>query len=101
MTKNPLINSLSALAYIVLIAWIMSYGSKIMPHTNSFLAPVAVISLFTLSAAVMGFVFCYEPGQLYFEGKKKQAVDLFLKTVVIFGGMTIFALILLFSGVIL
>ena len=100
MTKNPVYNALAASAYIVLVAWVMNTGTRLFPHTNSFLAPVAVLSLFTLSAALMGYLFCYEPGQLYFNGKKKQAVTLFLQTVLAFGFLTMVALVLLFSGVI-
>lgn len=76
MSKNPIINGLSASAYIVLVALVMYFGTKTMPRADSFLAPVAIISLFTLSAAVMGFVFGYQPAQLYFDNKKKQAVSL-------------------------
>jgi hypothetical protein len=101
MTKNPIINGLGASAYIVLVASVMNFGSKIMPHNSSstFLAPIAMISLFTLSAAVMGYIFLYQPAQLYFDGKKKQAVKLFLQTVAVFGFLTVVALTLLFTGV--
>jgi len=100
MSKNPLINALSASVYIVLIALVMNWGTRMVTHPNTFIAPVAVISLFTLSAAVMGYLFCYQPAQLYFDGKKKAAVSLFLQTVAVFGCITALMLTLLFSGVI-
>ncbi len=99
MTQNPFVNALAAIAYIVLIASIMFYGTKTLGPADSIVAPVAMVSLFTLSAAVMGYLFCYQPIQLYFEGKKKKAVDLFLQTVGVFGGITALTLLLLFSGV--
>ncbi len=99
MSKNPIINGLAASAYIVLVASVMNLGTKLVRHPNTFIAPIALISLFTLSAAVMGYLFCYQPVQLYFDGKKKQAVQLFLQTVLIFGCITALALALLFSGV--
>ena len=99
MSKNPIINGLIASAYIVLVASVMNFGTKLIPHQNSFMAPIAVISLFTLSAAVMGYIFCYQPVQLYFNGKKKQAVQLFLQTVIIFGCLTALSLMLLFTGI--
>ena len=89
---------MAAGVYIVLIAGVMNWGTKMVRHPNSFLAPVAVISLFTLSAAIMGYLFCYQPIQLCFENKKKQAINLFLKTTLIFGIITIAALTPLFSG---
>ena len=100
MTKNPLINAISATLYIVFVATIMFYGSNHAPKHDTFLAPVALISLFTLSASAMGYIFLYQPFQLYFDGKKKQALNLFLQTVAIFGATTLIFLIILFSGLI-
>lgn len=98
MTRNPLLNALTAAGYIVLIVSVMNYGTKLVPRPNQFMAPIAVVSLFTLSAAVMGYLFCYQPVQLYFDGKKKQAVTLFLQTTVVFGCLTALTLVLLFTG---
>ena len=100
MTKNPFINAISATLYIALVALVMFFGSKHSDPVNPIIGPIAIISLFTLSAAVMGYIFCYQPAQLYFNKKKKAAVDLFLKTLIIFAAITILMLILLFSGII-
>lgn len=78
----------------------MDWGTRYAPRVQSVLAPIAVVSLFTLSAAVMGYVFLYKSAQLYFDGKKPQAVRLFLQTVAIFAVITGFFLGLLFSGLI-
>lgn len=99
MAKNPLINALVATLYIVLVASVMFYGTKNLGPANSIIAPIAVVSLFTLSVAVMGYLFCYQPGMLYFDGKKKEAIKLFLQTVGIFGGITVIILLLLFISV--
>ena len=101
MTKNPIVNALSATLYISAIVSIMFYGQQILSKApgDTVLAPIAFISLFTLSAAVMGYLFLSQPAQIYFEGKKKEAVNLFLKTVASFGVITLIALALLFSGV--
>ena len=99
MSKNPIINGFAASAYIVLIASVMNWGTKMVFHPNTFIAPIAVISLFTLSAAVMGYLFCYQPAQFYFDGKKKQAVSLFLQTVAVFACITALTLVVLFTGV--
>ncbi len=72
MTKNPILNAIAAGVYISIISLVMNWGTKYAPKGPTFLAPIAVISLFTLSAAVMGYIFCYEPAQLYFSGKKKR-----------------------------
>lgn len=101
MSKNPLINSSLATLYIVTLVLVMYFGiQKTAGQEDTFIIPIAMISLFTLSAAVMAYLFCFQPIQLYFEGKKKQAVNLFLQTVGVFGITTVLLLILMFSGVI-
>lgn len=98
MTKNPLLNALAASAYIVLVASVMYYGSKLPHHPDTVLAPIAFISLFSLSAAVMGYLFLSQPLQLYLAGKKQPAIKLFLQTLTAFAVLTILILIILFSG---
>lgn len=96
MSKNPLLNALAALLYITLVASFMFYGSKFANPKDSIIAPIFALSLFTLSAAVMGYLFCYQPAQLYFDNKRKEGVKLFLQTVGIFGGLTALLCVLLF-----
>lgn len=100
MSKNPLINALLAALYIVLVGSVMFYGSRIVKGPDSVLAPIAMISLFTFSAAVMGFLFLSQPFVLLFEGKKKEAVGFFLKSVAAFGAITALLLVFLFSNAI-
>ena len=100
MSKNPFLNALAASAYITFISVFMTWGSHIAPKEDTVVAPIAVISLFTLSAAVMGYVFCYTPLMLYMDGKKKAAVNLFLQTVGVFAVLTGVAITLMFTGVI-
>ncbi len=100
MTKNPFINAIAALIYITLIASFMFYGTKHASGTpESIIIPIAMLSLFTLSAAVMGYVFLSKPLLLYLDGKKKEAVKLFLHTVAVFAVITAIAMALLFSGI--
>ena len=100
MTKNPILNAIAALAYIVIVSSVMFYAPKIGEHgDDSVFAPIAVLSLFTLSAAFMAYVFFYQPFQLYFDGKKKQAIELAFKSFVSFAAVTVIVLALLFSGV--
>lgn len=96
MTKNPIINSLIASFYIFTITGLMTWGTSMVNPKDTFIAPVAMISLFTLSAAVMGYLFLYQPIQLYFDNKKKAAVRLFLQTVGFFGIITFLTLTSLF-----
>ena len=89
MSKNPFVNALAASAYIIALVssiWSMPQGS--IPE-NSFIGPITMLSLFVLSAAVMGYLFVYQPLCLFFEGKQQEAVRLFLLTVASFAGITL------------
>ena len=99
MTKNPFINAISATLYITFVALFMFYGNKLFGPKDTILTPIAVLSLFTLSAAVMGYLFLYQPLMLSFEGHKKSAVNLFLQTVGVFAGITALVFVLIFLGV--
>jgi len=97
MSKNPLINALGASAYIILGVTIMNFVTQpLINKPDTFFAPVVFLSLLTLSVAVMAFLFFYQPLLLFIEGKKKEAVSLFVKTVGIFAIFTVIALGLLF-----
>lgn len=99
MSRNPIVNALGASGYILLVVTVMNSLTQMLKNKpDTFFAPVAVLSLLTLSAAVMAYVFFYQPLRLLIEGKKKEAVSLFVQTVGVFGAFTVIALILLFSG---
>lgn len=101
MSKNPIVNALSASAYIILVVTVMTFVTQPLKNKpDTFFAPITFLSVLTLSVAVMAFLFFYQPLQFFIEGKKKEAVSLFVKTVGIFAAITVVALILLFSGLI-
>lgn len=88
MTKNPFYNALAASAYIVFGVFFMTWFTRQVPPPDTFLIPMAVLSLFVLSAAIMGYLFVYQPIVLLIEGKHKEALNLFLSTVGIFAIFT-------------
>lgn len=101
MSKNPIINAISASAYIFLVVSVMTFVTKPLRNKpDTFFAPIVFLSILTLSVAVMAFLFFYQPVLLFIEGKKKEAVNLFVKTVGFFAAFTALALIFLFSGLI-
>jgi hypothetical protein len=94
MTKNPFLNACAAIAYISVVASFLFYGSRFVgPSEDTVLAPITMLSLFVFSAAVMAYIFFYQPVQMYFDGEKKQALSLFLKTLLSFGVVTIVLLV--------
>src|SRR3989338_2185666 len=101
MFKSPLINALGASAYIFLIVSVMTFVTQPLKNKpDTFFAPITALFVLTLSVAVMAFLFFYQPLLLLIDGKKKEAVGLFVKTVGIFAVITAIVLILLFSGLI-
>lgn len=100
MTKNPVVNALSAAAYIFLVVSIMTAVTKpLTQKPDGFFAPIVMLFLLTLSVAVMAYLFFYQPMLLFIEGKKQAAANLFIKTIGIFAVLTLVVLILLFYGV--
>ncbi len=93
MNRNPILNALLASVYIALVAsFITSLPQLVGPdEQKSVLNPIAMLSLLTLSVAVMGYLFCYQPIQLLVEGKKGEATQLFLKTLGSFALLTLIA----------
>lgn len=99
MNKYPVIYGISAFLYVVVVVTVMNLGSALMSEPNNFAASIAIISLLTLSVAIMGYLFFFQPFSLYFSEKKKESVGFFLQTVFTFGFLTLVMLILMFAGV--
>lgn len=94
MFKNPYVNSIIAEVYIIIVVSVINFFGK--PNTpDTFFDSVAAISLFVLSAAVMGYLFLGESLQLYLDGEKKKAISFFLKTIIGFAVITIAAIVIL------
>jgi hypothetical protein len=81
MNKKPFLYALGAAGYISLLVLSISALSKFVPAEDNIVMPIAGLSLFVLSAAIMGFLFLSEPLRLFLEGQKREAVTFFLKTV--------------------
>lgn len=91
--KNPYLNSVYAEIYIIIVVWIMSnVGAPNTPDT--FFDPIAGLSLFVLSVAVMGYFFFGAPLQVYLDGKKNQSIAFFMQTVMSFAAITATVLII-------
>ena len=90
MTWNPYQNAIGAVAYIWGIGLLMQRITALNSDTpDTFIAPMAAISLVVLSVAVMAFLFFFRPIVLLLEDKKKEAFTFFLKTLATFGVVTL------------
>ncbi|MDO8659859.1 MAG: hypothetical protein Q7K54_04660 [Candidatus Parcubacteria bacterium] len=99
--KKPFVYAFSAFAYIISLVSFINFivNSSIFPKKDNILMPMAMLCLLVLSAAIMGFFFLSEPLMLYIDGKKKEAVTFFGKTVGFFASFALIlgVLILLFK----
>jgi membrane protease YdiL (CAAX protease family) len=81
MKINPFTNALAVVVYILVVVGIITALQSPNTPDKGILAPLFLLSLFTLSAAVMAFLFFYQPFKLYFDNHRKEAVMYFMKTV--------------------
>lgn len=99
ITKNALISALATALYIVLIASFMFYAPKMFGQSgkaDTVFAPIAMLCLFVLSAAITGFLIFGRPVMWYLDGRKQEALSLIFYTLGVFLIITIVVLLALF-----
>lgn len=62
--------------YITVISVFMNYGEELFGKEDTMLMPIVFLTLFTLSAAIVGSLVFGKPVMLYLDGKKRDAVYL-------------------------
>ncbi len=81
-------------AYIGLISWLMFNGEAIFGSDDkSFLIPVVMLSLFSLSAAFLFILMFGKAITMYLDGAKKEAIKLVIVTCAWFAIITLVVLI--------
>jgi hypothetical protein len=94
--KKPFLHAFGAIAYIVTLVAVMFSAEAFVPKEDNIAMPIAMLGLFVLSVAIMGFLFLSEPLKLFLEGQKTEAVNFFMKTVGIFACFVVVSAILIF-----
>lgn len=90
MKIHPIFNAVAALAYIGLVVTFIRFMESVRHDTpDTPIDGLAFISLFTFSAAVMAFLFFYQPVLKLTEHKPQEAISYFLKTLGYFGLITV------------
>jgi hypothetical protein len=94
--KKPFTYASLAILYIACLVLGINSLSSFVGQNETLFIPIAMLSLFVLSASIMGFLFISEPLLLGFENRRKEAVSFFLRTigffacyVAIFGSLAI------------
>ncbi len=98
--KKPFLHAFAAALYIVGIVFVVNTVTHALQNQNeSIIIPMTMLSLFVLSAAVMGYLFLSEPLYLLSENRKQEAVIYFSKIVGFFACfVAIFTLLLFLSS---
>ena len=98
MSRNPYTNALLAGLYIVFVVLLITYGpAYVRDKPDTILAPMAMLSLLVFSVTLMGYLFFLQPVQMFLEGQKVEAVELFTKTLGAFAVITGIVLIVAFT----
>ncbi len=94
LSGTAFLHSLGIVAYIAIVSIFMNYGEELFGKEDTYLTPIVFLSLFTLSAAVVGSLMFGKPIMLYLDGKKRDAVQLAGATI---GFLAVETLILLIA----
>lgn len=89
MTQSPYTHALLAIAYILLVASSVTALARATEGRDNFMTPVLVLSLLVLSVSVMAFLFFYRPVVLLLDGKRREAVSFFARTVLAFAACVV------------
>lgn len=89
MISNPLVHAFVAAGYISLIVSLLFYTEGLDASSLGIIAPITFLSLFVLSAALMGYCILYQPLRLLIEGKHAEATAFFFSTLASFALITL------------
>jgi hypothetical protein len=99
INKLGFLQALGVTVYCSLIGLVLWQGPNIFPKVNAYFGPVMFLILFSTSALVCGLMVFYKPYQLFFAGKKKEAINAVVSTSVwlFLFFLIFFALMILFK----
>lgn len=78
--KQGFLQALGVVLYCTVVGYFMWNIESIFGKVETFFAPVAFLSLFSVSALSCGLIVFYKPYKLFFDGKKKAAIDTVVAT---------------------
>ncbi|MFA5358559.1 MAG: hypothetical protein WC310_01900 [Patescibacteria group bacterium] len=73
---SGLASALGVGVYVAAVSLIMQNGERLFGTGKNYLAPVAFLLIFVLSAAITGFLVFGRPIMMYLDNKKVQAIQL-------------------------
>jgi hypothetical protein len=80
MILKSLLHALAVAVYIILVSLLMNNANRIFGAMDNFWGPVALLLLFTVSAAVTGLLVMGRPAYLFLNGQKKEGLQFLFYT---------------------
>jgi hypothetical protein len=89
--EGALIDAVLAAIYIGFVAWFMFYvgNSRVFTNVSPMLGIMLMLSVFVFSATLVGALVLGRPIMWYLGGQKREAVSLFVYTLVVFFIITV------------
>lgn len=78
--KQGFFQALGVTAYCVLVGLLFWNGNILFGPMNTTFGPILMLILLSASVLICGLLVFYQPYQLFFDGKKKEAADLVIST---------------------
>lgn len=94
--KYASLNALWTAFYVILVAIFLNSAGHIFGSEKTILIPIAMLLLFVFSASLCGALVLGRPVLWYMDGKKKEAITLFVYTLVVFFVVTLLAFLALY-----
>lgn len=79
--------------YCSVVGLVMNNGEKIFGQMKSPIGPIAFLTMFTVSVLTCGLLVFKKPYELFFDGKKKEAIN-----VVVYTAVSLFVILLVLFG---
>lgn len=92
--KLGLIQAIGVTVYCGLVGFVMYNGNDIFGKMDSILGPITVLVMLSVSALICGLLVFKKPYELFFDGKKKEALN-----VVVYTAVSLFTILLILFGV--
>jgi len=92
--KLGILQALFITFYCSLVGLVMWKGDEIFGRVDSFIGPIAVLVMLSVSALICGLIVFYRPYKLFFANKKEEAVNVVVSTAI-----SLFVILLILFGI--
>jgi len=90
-------DAVGVFVYVVAVSWLLNSGTRWFARDPGLWAPIAMLMLFVLSAAVVGSLVFGRPILVFLDGRKREAVKIAIATIAIIAALTF----LVFAGLVI